>query len=296
MSEPVERSIAFAGTGNPQTTMESAMQPAEIVQNAIGACEHIFKAKSLVDMDALFVNAPAILGDISHIQPAVRETYCLWQHVCRVLEAIAMHQSCAKSLISISLDEINAVDGLLYDNMQFPNGIYNSELKSCFHAINQLTPMLSCRPGREIEFIQEEWIASGFYESDVTELIQSTFTGCITLANMQAAKLAEISLGRLQKELRVLVRLQEDKGVALFDVGMYLEDGDSDCAIDWVNQIGKKRGRSAPEAIGKCPFEARRPLYKIPDILDYVEEKHPLEPREKTNLFAYLSRKARHPK
>ena len=123
--EPVERSIAFSGTGNPQTPMESAMQPKEIVQTIIGACEHIVRAKSLIETDAICVNAPSLLGYIPHVQPTCREDYCLWKHVGRISEEIALHQS----LIGISLDELNAIDGWLYDNMPFPGGIYDSELR-----------------------------------------------------------------------------------------------------------------------------------------------------------------------
>ena len=193
---------------------ESAMQPTKIVQNAIGACEHVFRAKSLVDMDDFFVNIPVITGDIPHVQPAVRETYCLWQHAHRILIEIAMHQSCAKSLIGISFDELNAVDGSLYDNMPFPSGSYDSELKSCYHALNQLTPTLCTNLRRSISFdeIDEERLAKGYYKPDLHASLYSLLTECKALTSRHAKKLSGIDRSRLHQELRVLSRLGSETG------------------------------------------------------------------------------------
>jgi len=84
-------------------------------------------------------------------------------------------------------------------------------------------------------------------------------------------------------------------GVSLFDVGIFLENGDDLAARHFVNRFSDSKKISA-KPLGKCPHDGRACLYPLPEILKDVENFRGLDVREKDQLRQHLTTRLRTPK
>ena len=83
-------------------------------------------------------------------------------------------------------------------------------------------------------------------------------------------------------------------GIAMFDLAFLIEQDETLATAQVKRWADSKRIRA--ETIGKCPLDARRQLYRLPEILSDVAEILSLSKQEQNKLRQALTAKLRAPK
>ncbi len=87
-----------------------------------------------------------------------------------------------------------------------------------------------------------------------------------------------------------------EPGVSFFDAMIFLDgDGDTQAATEEVKRFSKST-HEKPRIIGKCPYEGRRSLHCIRDVVRCLKIFYGLDKQETRDLTAHLNTKKRLPR
>jgi hypothetical protein len=84
-------------------------------------------------------------------------------------------------------------------------------------------------------------------------------------------------------------------GVTLFDAAQFFESGDDAAATQLVHHWHDRKAITS-KPIGKCPTDARRALYRLPELLADVVRINGLDAKEKAKLLEHLRARLRSPR
>lgn len=87
---------------------------------------------------------------------------------------------------------------------------------------------------------------------------------------------------------------EDDKGIAIFDLALLMEEDEAVARVSVKRLINSKKIRAKP--IGKCPYDGRRKLYRLSELLSDVTQIMTLNASEEAMYLKGLTAKIRFPR